>query len=100
MSGKKVNNVSLGNPAYSWEDLFGIDAGALTNATRYNFNVEIKNNDNGQFAVCYYFGTGALTTSQFNNLPIGSIIYATCLTAPAIYYHNTATTWKTQAINS
>lgn len=98
-TGLKANNVIL-QDGTSWEDRYQIDAGALTNADRSNFFVEIKGNDQHSFAECLYTGTGALTTSEFNNLPIGSQIKAVALTAPTLYWKKDATTWKSQEVNT
>lgn len=98
----KANNVILID-GVSWEDLLKIDAGALTNATRSNFFVEIKGNDKHTYVEAVYTGSGALTTSEFQNFPLGSIIHAVGLSAPAIYYKVAAAgtdTWKYQAVNT
>ena len=86
-TGTKANNVCPGNPAYSWEDLYNIDAGALTNATRDNFKVFVLDNAP---PICFYTGSGALTTSQFANLPLGSIIFGTII--QKVYFKQTDAT--------
>jgi len=95
----KANNLTIGQSGYSWEDLYNIDADNLTNATRDNFKVLPL----GDIAVCFYTGTGALTLSDFANLPNGSIIFATNLTAAALYVKKAAAgtaTFKYVAINT
>jgi len=90
-AGLKQNNTKPGD-GVSWEDLFAIDAGGLTNATRSNFFVELKNLPNGMtIAVAYYKGTGALTLTEFADFPIGSEIHASAITSPTIYIHKTQT---------
>ena len=80
----------------SWEGLFGIDAGGLTNATRDNFNVHIiGNTQKSAIAVCFYTGSAALTLSEFDALPIGSIIFD--MQAFKLHLHTAATTWKSSA---
>jgi len=101
-TGLKSNNV-IQVDGVSWEDRFAIDAGALTNATRANFKVQILGTDDFEIAVAYYTGSGALTTAEFQNFPLGSIIHACGLSAPAIYYKIAAAgtnTWKYTAINT
>ena len=84
----------------SWEDVYAIDGGGLTNATRANFLVEIVTGNGARFARAIYTGSGALTTSEFNNFEIGSTILAPAITTPAIHLKTAATTWKLQAINT
>lgn len=100
----KQNNIRQGD-GVSWEDAYDIDAGALTNATRDNFFVERKvlPGGNGEIAVAYYLGTGALTLTEFANFPLGSEIHASQLTTAAIYFKKAAagtSTWKSQALNT
>jgi hypothetical protein len=78
----------------SWEDLYGIDASALTNASRDNFFVLPLGNDKATLALCFYLGTGALTTSEFNNLPQGSVIVAPNIDTPTIYIKEGASTFN------
>lgn len=102
MSGIKAQNAIV-QQGTSWEDLYGIDAGALTNLTRANFFVEIKGNDQYTWVECLYTGSGAITTSELASLPKGSIIHAVGLATPAIYYKTAAAgtnTWKYQAVNT
>lgn len=96
-TGTKQNNVVQGQGA-SVEDLFGIDFGDLTNATRLNLQAEIKNGPIRTFAVLYYSGTGALTLSEFNNLPVGS--YIIDFQAFKIHLKTGSTTWKSSAAMS
>ena len=99
-TGIKSNNV-IQVDGVSWEDRFAINAGSLTNATRANFHVQILGCDGFEIAVAYYTGSGALTTSEFANFPLGSIIHAVGLTSPAIYYKIAAAgtdTWKYQVV--
>jgi hypothetical protein len=98
-TGKLANNI-IEQDGTSWESRFQIDAGALTNATRNNFFVEIKGNDVISYAECLYTGTGALTLSEYNNLPIGSRIFAPAIATPSVYLKTTATTFKSQPINT
>jgi len=102
-TGLKQNNVKHGDGT-SWEDLYEINAGSLTNATRNNFFVEIKKLPNGGTkADCFYIGTGALTLSQFANLPLGSTILCPCISNPSLYLKTAAAgtaTFKYQAINT
>lgn len=101
-TGLKSNNV-IQVDGVSWEDRFAIDAGGLTNATRANFKVQILGCDGFEIAVAYYSGSGALTTSEFANLPKGSIIHAYGLATPAIYYKTAAAGtdgFKYQAVNT
>jgi len=98
-TGLLANNIIVQDGS-SWETRFQIDAGALTNATRNNFFVEIKGNDVYSFAECNYTGTGALTLSEYNNLPIGSRIFAPGIATPGVYQKISATAFKFQAINS
>ena len=77
----------------SWEDLFAIDAGGLTNATRANFQVEILVGNGVTRANCFYSGSGALTLAEFNTLPIGSTILAYGLTTRTLYVLGAAATW-------
>ena len=91
LAGLKQNNIKPGD-GVSWEDLFAIDAGGLTNATRSNFFVElVKLSDGTTIAVAYYKGTGALTLTEFAAFPIGSEIHASAITSPTIYIHKTQT---------
>ena len=101
-TGKKENNISASPNATSWEDLYQIDAEGLTNATAANFKVLPLGMDDKtpDIAFCFYFGSGALTTSEFNNLPIGSVIWCPAITTAAVYLKTAATTWKYQAINT
>jgi hypothetical protein len=96
MSALKANNLVPANPNYSWEDLYGIDGGALTNLTRTNFFVLPL----GPVALCFYTGSGAITISELENLPYGSVVFCTGLAAPAVYVHKAASTWKYTAINT
>ena len=99
-TGLKANCLEIGNNAVSWEDEYAIDGGALTNATRANFKV-LKLNDAAP--LCFYTGSGALTLSEFANLPKDSVIFATGLAAPNIYFKVAAagtSTWKSQAVNT
>jgi hypothetical protein len=87
----------------SWEDLLGIDVDDCTNITRANFFVQIKGNDLYWWVEALYIGSGALTTSQLQDFPKGSIIHAVGLATPAIYYKVAVAgtnTWKYNAINS
>ena len=98
-----VSNNLIPVQGSSWEILLGIDLGAATNATRANFFVEMKENDLYKLVVAYYTGSGALTTSEFANFPKGSVIHASGLTAPAMYYKVAAAgtdTWKYAAVNT
>ena len=101
-TGLKANNISAAPNSTSWEDLYQIDAESLTNATAANFKVLPLGMDGKtpDIAMCWYFGTGALTTSEYNNLPIGSVIWAPAITTPSVYLKTAATTWKLQAINT
>ena len=99
MSGIKSKNL-VEQQGTSWEDLYQIDVDSLTNATRANFFVQLIGNDKATFARCIYTGADALTIAEFNNLPIGSVIHAVGLTAPAIYYKKAATTWVYTAVNT
>lgn len=94
-TGNKANNIIQAD-GQSWEDHYGIDADLLTNATRTNFLVQRLINPNGgkDFARAIYLGTGALTTSQFNNLPEGSEIIAPNIGTPTIYIKEGASTWN------
>ena len=87
----------------SWEDLLGIDVDDLTNITRANFFVELLGNDQYFYVKAVYTGSGAITTSQLADFPLGSIIHAIGLAAPRLYYKTAAAgtnTWKYQAINT
>ena len=99
----KQNNIKPGD-GVSWEDLYSIDAGGLTNATRSNFFVEIKVLPNGDtIPVAHYLGSGALTLSEFANFPKGGQIWATQLSTAYVYIKKAAagtSTWKSQAINT
>jgi len=99
-TGLKQNNIKPAD-GLSWEDLYGINAGSLTNATRANFFVEVKQLPDGNtIAECLYKGSGALTISELNSLPIGSRIFCTATTNPKVYLKTAATTWKYQDINT
>ena len=99
-TGIKSNNAISYESQTSWEDLFQIDGGGLTNATRANFHVEVKGDDRYRWVECLYMGTGALTNSEFNNFPIGSTIRQPKITTPVLLLKTGATTWKYQAINT
>ena len=102
----QANNISTEQMGLSWEILYGIDAGALTNATRKNFLVEVKNHadfPDGTLAECTYFGTGALTTSEFANLPVGSRIWCPLIATAAVYIKTAVSgtaTFKYQVIDT
>lgn len=102
-TGLKQNNIKPAD-GVSWEDLYVIDAGGLTNASRTNFFVEIKQlPDNSTIADCVYTGSGALTITEFNNLPKGSRIWCPGLTTPVVYLKTAAAGSagsKYQAINT
>jgi len=91
----KQNNVALSGSQTSWEDKWGINAGALTNASRSNLRVVVKSHANGDYAEVTYTGSGALTLSEFNNLPIGSIIFD--FQAFKTHYKTAASAWKSSA---
>lgn len=95
-TGLKANNVAALPIATSWEDLLQIDGGGLTNATRANFKVLPLSSDGltPDLCICWYLGTGALTTSEFNNLPEGSIIIAPNISTPTIYLKEGASTFN------
>jgi len=85
---REANNIVSEGLGLSWENLYGIDGGGLTNATRTNFLVEVKNHKDfpdGSLAECEYFGTGALTLTELANLPQGSRIWCSQLTTAAVY---------------
>ncbi len=96
-TGLKANNVCPGNPAYSWEDLYAINGGSLTNATRENFKVLVLDNAP---PICFYSGSGALTTSEFASLPLGSIIFGIII--QKIYFKQTDNTdsWKYASVTT
>jgi hypothetical protein len=102
----QANNVLADGLQLSWEKLYGIDAGALTNATRKNLLVEVKTHQDfpdGSIAEATYFGTGALTLSEFANLPQGSRIWCPALATPAVYLKTArkgTATFKYTAINT
>jgi len=98
-TGLKANNAIVQDGA-SWEDVFQIDAGALTNLDRSNFFVRIMGNDQYQWAECLYIGSGAITIAELENLPLGSSIICSGIATAAIYVHTAADTWKLQAINT
>jgi hypothetical protein len=89
-----ANNLSASVVGASWENLYDIDADGLTNATRDNFFVLPLGNDKTRIALCFYLGTGALTTSEFNNLPQGSVIVAPNIGTPTIYIKEGASTFN------
>lgn len=98
-NGLKANNL-IAQTGISWEDRFQIDADGLTNATRKNFRVHVLGNEDGEIVQAVYTGSGALTLSEFNNLPIGSTIFCPALATPCVYLKTTATVFKLQAINT
>lgn len=97
-AGKKQNNAIVSQGQTSWEDLFGINAGGLTNATRATLKVAIITNDNGNIAQVWYTGSAALTLSEYNALPVGSMIFD--FQAYKTHYKTAATTWKSSAAAS
>jgi len=99
-TGIKANNAISYETQTSWEDLYQIDAGALTNATRANFFVELNGNDEYNWVECLYTGTGALTNSEFDNFPIGSTILQPAITTPVLLLKTGATSWKYTAVNT
>ena len=99
-TGPKANNAISHETQTSWEDLYQIDAGGLTNATRANFFVELKGNDQYRWVEALYTGTGALTNAEFNNFPIGSTIRQPAITTPVLLLKTGAATWKYQAVNT
>jgi len=96
-TGIKANNVVVADGA-SWEDYYKIDGGGLTNLTRSNFFVMqlAKPPEVGgqNIAFCIYLGTGAITTSELNNLPEGSAIFAPNIGTPTIYIKEGASTFN------
>lgn len=98
-----VSNNLVPQQGSSWEDLLGINLNATTNATRDNFFAQLIGNDKTFFVLAFYIGSGALTLSEFANFPKGSVIFASGLSTPVIYYKVAAagtSTWKYQAINT
>lgn len=95
-TGLKANNVAALPIATSWEDLYQIDGGGLTNLTRANFKVLPLSTDGKtpDIAICWYLGTGAITTSELNNLPEGSMIIAPNIATPTIYIKEGASTFN------
>jgi len=77
----------------SWEDVYDIDAGSLTGATRSNFFVKMYTGEGHDHAEATYVGTDALDTSEFNDFEIGSTILAAALATPTLYVKKTATVW-------
>lgn len=98
-TGPKANNMVLID-GVSWEDRYGIDADGLTNATRANFKVVRFGGEGDELVIVLYTGSGALTTSEFNNFPTGTVILAVGLGTPALYFKTGATTWKYQSVNT
>ena len=98
-TGIKANNV-ITEDGESFEDRYAINLGTTTNATRDNFFAELKGSRRYQFVDALYIGSSALTLSEFNNLPIGSRIWAPAIATPSVYLKTAATTFKLQAINT
>lgn len=98
-TGPKANNMILID-GVSWEDRYAIDADGLTNATRSNFKVVRFGGEGEEFVICRYTGADALTLSEFNNFPVGTLIFANAVSTPCVYMKTAATTWKLQAINT
>ena len=94
-AGKKQNNAIVSSGQTSWEDLFNINAGSLTNATRSTLKVAIVTNDNSNIAMVWYTGSSGVTLSELNNLPVGSMIFD--FQAFKTHYKTGATTWKSSA---
>lgn len=97
-AGKKQNNATFSQNQTSWEDKWGINAGGLTNATRATLKVGILSNEDGDVAHVVYTGSAALTLSEFNSLPVGSVILD--FQAYKTHYKTAATTWKSSAAAS
>lgn len=98
MAGIKSQNL-VQQQGTSWEDLFGIDVDRLTNATRDNFFVYLLGNDRKSgIAICFYTGSGALTLSEFNNLPVGTVIFD--VQSKKWHLHTDATTWVSSAAST
>lgn len=99
VAGLKAGNISVGAIGTSWEDLYQINAGSLTNITRANFFVlplqmPIEYGTGVAPALIIYLGTGAITTTEIDNFPQGTTLIAPNIGTPTIYIKESTTTWN------
>jgi hypothetical protein len=80
-------------PGTSWADLYGISA-----AKQAGLEAEVKNGNGCTYVEGRWTGAGAITLSNYNNFPIGSIILD--FQAFKTHYKTGATTWKSSAAAS
>ncbi len=78
----------------NWADLFGISSGL----TGLEASVVGGGVNGALYVVGFWTGSGAITLSNYNAFPIGSIIYDH--QAFKTHYKTAATTWKSSAAAS
>ena len=89
-AGYKKPNLAV-NSGQSWIDSYAVtNATAIAGAEFLNVGANGKN-----FLVGFWTGAGAITTSWFNNMPIGTVILD--YQAYKTHYKTAATTWKSSA---
>lgn len=98
-TGIKQNNVCVFPDATSWEDRYqiNISGGSLTNITLANFFVMPLNfpgYEGVSPAFIWYLGTGAITTTEIDNFPQGTVLFAPNIGTPTIYIKESTTTWN------
>lgn len=100
-TGKKAGNITTPDIGTSWEDIYqiNISGGSLTNITSANFFVEplsmpIEYGGGVAPARIIYLGTGAITTTEIDNFPEGTVCFAPNIGTPTIYIKESTTTWN------
>lgn len=100
-TGNKAGNISIPVIGTSWEDIYqiNISGGALTNITKSNFfvlplSMPAEYGGGVAPALIIYLGTGAITTTEIDNFPEGTILVAPNIGTPTIYIKESTTTWN------
>lgn len=100
-TGKKAGNITVPDTGTSWEDIYQIAAsgGALTNITTANFfvlplSMPVEYGGGVAPAIIIYLGTGAITTTEIDNFPEGTVLIAPNIGTPTIYIKESTTTWN------
>ena len=100
-AGNKAGNISIPVIGTSWEDIYqiNISGGSLTNITKSNFfvlplSMPAEYGTGVAPAIIIYLGTGAITTTEIDNFPEGTVLIAPNIGTPTIYIKESTTTWN------
>jgi len=80
------------NDGGAWYNLYGVTSGIA------DLDVFLLGGNGANYPVGFYKGSGAITLSNYNNLPIGTVIFD--FQAFKTHYKTAASTWKSSAAAS